>query len=43
MPINTNRKLAKGEYEFKKGTNDIIIKFKKVLSSLEGIFENRKK
>lgn len=43
MPIKTNRKLANGEYEFKKGPNELIIKFKKVLTSLEGIFENRKK
>lgn len=43
MPIKTNRKLAFGEHEFKQGTNEIIIKFNKPLTSLEGIFQNRKK
>ena len=38
MPIKTNRKLAFGEHEFKQGTNEIIIKFNKPLTSLEGIF-----
>ena len=43
MPIKTNRKLAFGEYPFKQGTNELIIKFNKPLTSLEGIFQNRKK
>ena len=43
MPIKTNRKLAFGEHEFKQGTNELIIKFNKPLTSLEGIFQNRKK
>ena len=43
IPIRAKRQLDRNKHSFKKGTNDIRIKFKKVLTSLEGMFENRKK
>ena len=42
IPINSNRILENKEYDFKKGITQIKIKFNKVLTSMESMFENRK-
>ena len=41
IPINSNRILENKEYDFKKGITQIKIKFNKVLTSMESMFENR--
>ena len=41
IPINSNRRLENNEYNFKKGITQIKIKFNKVLTSMESMFENR--
>ena len=41
IPINSNRRLENKEYNFKKGITPIKIKFNKVLTSMESMFENR--
>lgn len=42
MPLIKNRKLAYNEKDFEIGITKLEIKFNKVLTSLEGMFENRK-
>lgn len=41
IPINSNRRLENKEYHFNKGITQIKIKFNKVLTSMESMFENR--